>query len=222
MAEKTNPESKPVPEPVTIDNPEQASTNFYWKYLTSAGNFNLQTTIRGTLTYEQIVAHINSALAAASHVTNIGGLAKQVGRDTEEAPSVPLPQVSVAQSVPAGTALPVVPQVQAPIPQAPVVPQTTAIPQPPAAQVQAPQQPAELSFISQKLICEIKNNKHYFKITGGRWPKYGVTIWDEVLVAAGINPNLEGQTYDFAGYKATYTLKANGDPEKIIKLEKVA
>jgi hypothetical protein len=197
MAEKTTPESKPV----TIDNPEQASTNFFWKYLTETGEFNFQTTIRGILTFEQIQEHIKSALAATAHVSSLGGMAKQVGKQEDKAPE-PLPQST--QTIIA-TPMPVEPE--------PVY-------VPPEEQ----KTDEELVFDAEELKCTTTNNKQYFHITGGRWKLYGVTVWDEVLVQAGIAPNtLEGgKTYALVGYKAYYIKKADGNPKKVVRLEKVA
>jgi hypothetical protein len=199
MAEKTIPESKPV----TIDNPEQASTNFFWKYLTETGEFNLQTTIRGILTFEQIQAHINSELAAVAYVVQLGGQAKQVGKQPEK-PAEPLPQ-----------SLPSPITYSAPMP---VEPEPIYVP------TEEQKTDEELVFDAEELKCTTTNNKQYFHITGGRWKLYGVTVWDEVLVQAGIAPNtLEGgKTYALVGYKAYYIKKADGNPKKVVRLEKVA
>lgn len=198
---------------VTIDNPEQASTNFYWTYSSTAGDFNLQTTIRGILTLEQVQAHIKSALEATAHVVSLGGLAKQVGRS--ETPGAKLPEPTPVDKIiteMANTPMPWNPEQGVTVTEPVLVPVVTT-----------PVNTTE--FMTVKLICTITNNKKYFKVTGGNWVKYGVTVWDEVLVAAGIPVGkLEGNPdgYDFKGYKATCLMKPDGKPEKIIKLEKVA
>jgi hypothetical protein len=197
MAGTTIPEEKPV----TIDNPEQASTNFFWKYLTESGEFNLQTTIRGILTFEQIQEHIKSVLEATAHVSSLGGMAKQVGKQDEKAPE-PLPQPLPVQTI-----------VATPMPIEPVY-------------VPPQEQKADEEFVldTEELECTITNNRHYFHVKGGPWKKYGVTVWDEVLIQAGISPNtLEGgKTYALVGYKAYYIKKADGNPKKVVRLEKVA
>jgi hypothetical protein len=201
MAEKTISESKPV----TIDNPEQASTNFYWKYLTETGEFNLQTTIRGILAFEQIQAHINSELAAVAYVVQLGGQAKQVGKQPEK-PAEPLPQST--QTIIA-TPMPVEPE---------------PIYVPPEEQ----KADEEFVFDTEELECTLTNNKQYFHIKGGPWKKYGVTVWGEVLTPIlaqlGTSPaQLEGgKPYKFVGYKAYYIKKADGNPKKVVRLEKVA
>jgi hypothetical protein len=195
MAEKTIPESKPV----TIDNPEQASTNFFWKYLTETGEFNFQTTIRGILTFEQIQEHIKSALAATAHVSSLGGQAKQVGKQEDKTPE-PLPQST--QTI-----------IATPMPVEPVY-------VPPEEQ----KTDEEFVFDAEELECTTTNNKQYFHVKGGPWKKYGVTVWNEVLARAGISPEqLEGgKTYALVGYKAYYIKKADGNPKKVVRLEKVA
>lgn len=203
MAEKTSTESKPV----TIDNPEMASTNFYWTYETEKQVFNLQTTIRGTLTFEQIQAHIASALAATAHVCMLGGNAKQVGRSAD-VPSSPLPATAT-------------PPMTSPIPEEPPLPNEPVYePVPQAPQV--PRAIEEFSFATVKLYCTKTNDKMYFKVAGGQYVKYGVTVWPEVLASAGIKWSaLDPKPYDFLGYKAFYIKNGKGNPEKVIRLEKV-
>jgi hypothetical protein len=179
-----------------IENPDQASTNFYWSFETVNGVFNLQTTIRGVLTLDQIKAHVKSALEANAHIVFLGGTAR--GK-SDGSPSAILPvptpvDVIVTEAVNADPVL---------------------------SQPQSSQ--ASNVFETSKLLVTITNGKKYCKVKGGPWVKYGVTCWDEVLVAAGIPVGkLEGKEYDLAGYKATVILKADGKPEKVIKLEKVS
>jgi hypothetical protein len=177
---------------VTIDNPEQASTNFYWTYETQSQVFNLQTTIRGILSFDQIQAHIKSALEATAHIHSLGGQAKQVGRNAYETPA-PLPEPIVTEMV------------NKPAEEKGVVKTQSDI------------------YDTEKLLVTITNGKKYYRVKGGMWMKYGVTIWDEVLVKAGIpTGKLEGKEYDLKGYKATFIRKADGKPDKVTILEKVA
>lgn len=200
MDEKTNPVKS-----VTIDNPEQASTNFYWTYETQSQVFNLQTTIRGTLTMEQIQAHVRSALEATAHICQLGGQAKQAGKNAYDTPALPLPVATPVDNL---------------INQAASIP-LTGVPENPV-ETQAPKT-EELSFMTEFLECRITNEKQYFKVKGKPYSKFGVTVWPEVLAQAGIPyAKMKGETYNFLGYKATYTKNAKGSPEKITKLEKVA
>ena len=182
---------------VTIDNPEQASTNFYWTYETQSQVFNLQTTIRGILSLEQVQAHIKSALEATAHIHSLGGLAKQVGKNAYETPAATLP-------VPTPVDVIVTEMANVPASEGVVSTQSDF-------------------YDTEKLLVTLTNGKKYYRVKGGMWMKYGVTVWDEVLVQAGIPVGkLEGKEYDLKGYKATFIRKADGKPDKVTKLEKVA
>ena len=187
-----------------IDNPEQASTNFYWTYETVNGVFNLQTTIRGILSFDQIKAHLNSGLDAAAQVVSLGGMAKQVGKSAYEPAASTLPQPTPVDTIIAEA------MASDPLWNQSTVPAQTA--------------PAQDNvFDTEFLVVTISNSKKYFKVKGGPWSKYGVTIWDEVLVSAGIPVGkLEAKEYDLKGYKATIVRKADGKPEKVVKLDKVS
>ena len=65
------------PEAVTLTT-EQASTNFYWT-LGNENVFNLQTTIRSSLTDEQIAAHVDTVIRTLRHIVSKEGRAKAVG-----------------------------------------------------------------------------------------------------------------------------------------------
>jgi hypothetical protein len=183
-----------------IENPDQASTNFYWSYETVNGVFNLQTTIRGILTPDQIKAHVKSALEANAHIVFLGGTARGKYESSQ------------------GATLPT------PTPTDAIITETMNAD--PLWNQSTPAQATETNpnvFDTAKLLVTITNGKKYFKVKGGPWMKYGVTVWDEVLVQAGIPVGkLEGKEYDFINYKAAYSLRADGKPEKVIKLEKVA
>jgi hypothetical protein len=178
-----------IPE-VKIENPEQASTNFFWQYETAEERFNFQTTIRGILNFEQIQAHIKSALAAAAHIQYLGGVAK--GKNIEGAP----------------------------LPSIPTVAEALASPTPPAAL--AALEGAEEVLTSEQLICSMASGKMYYKISGGRYKKFGVTVWPEVLETTGMKVDkLEAKAYQMPGYRAYYSLTADGKPNKIVRLEKI-
>jgi hypothetical protein len=185
---------------VTIDNPEQASTNFYWTYETQSQVFNLQTTIRGILTFEQIQAHIKSALEATAHIHSLGGQAKQVGKNAYETPAAPLPEPTTVDAI---------------------ITEATKLSLP-AEESKGVVKTQNDIYDTEKLLVTITNGKKYYRVKGGMWMKYGVTVWDEVLVKAGIPVGqLEGKEYDLKGYKATFIRKADGKPDKVTNLEKV-
>lgn len=71
-----------------------------------------------------------------------------------------------------------------------------------------------------KISVEVKNGKVFHKVHGGRWMKYGVTIWPEVLARSGIlAADIPVTGLDLTGYTATI-LMTNGKPDKVLKLEK--
>jgi hypothetical protein len=186
-----------------IENPDQASTNFFWTYDANGQVFNMQTTVRGVLTFEQVQAHIKTAMEAIAHVQELGGIAKQVGRNAvaeEAGKAATIPTVPSMDDINAaleGTA-------------AAAAGTTTANTNP-------------LTFETEHLVCEIRNDKQYFKIKGGMFRAYGVTVWPEVLTQAGIPvAKLEGKEYSIPGYVAEYVLNDKGKPSKVVKLEKVA
>ena len=65
--------TQPTPEVAVPElTPEQASTNFYW-YYGKEEVFNLQTTVRGILTPEQIKRHVDTVKQTMVTVHGIGG-----------------------------------------------------------------------------------------------------------------------------------------------------
>lgn len=85
-------------------------------------------------------------------------------------------------------------------------------------------QPAgDLTFEAKTLEGERKKGKNYWKVKGGKFSRHGVTIWEEVLTAAGfvfeaLNPD---EVYSLAGYVAHYELDPeSGNPKKVTHLEK--
>jgi hypothetical protein len=182
-----------------IENPDQASTNFYWSFETVNGVFSFQTTIRGVLNPDQIQAHIKSAFEANAYIISLGGTARAGTKN--EAPATPLPE---------------------PTPVDTIITEATKLSLP-AEETKGVVKTQNDVYDTEKLLVTITNGKKYYRVKGGMWMKYGVTVWDEVLVKAGIPVGkLEGQEYDLKGYKATFIRKADGKPDKVTNLEKVA
>jgi hypothetical protein len=98
----------------------------------------------------------------------------------------------------------------------------------PAHQPTAPAtvDPGELTFEAEKLAATVNGGKVYWKVSGGRFSKFGVTIWPEVLNAAcatgmiacddELNPMHE---YDLTGLTACY-VENDGKPQKVTRLIK--
>jgi hypothetical protein len=77
------------------------------------------------------------------------------------------------------------------------------------------------SFSAETLVANVNEGKAYWKVQGGPFTKFGVTIWPEVLNEAGFDcDQLDStQTYSLAGHTATYT-KVDGKPKKVTLLTK--
>jgi hypothetical protein len=181
-----------------IENPDQASTNFYWSFETVNGVFSFQTTIRGVLNPDQIQAHIKSAFEANAYIVSLGGTARAGTKN--ETPAAPLPEPTPVDAI-----ITEATKLSLPTEEKGVVKTQSDI------------------YDTEKLLVTITNGKKYYRVKGGMWMKYGITVWDEVLVKAGIPVGkLEGQEYDLKGYKATFIRKADGKPDKVTLLEKVA
>lgn len=77
------------------------------------------------------------------------------------------------------------------------------------------------SFAAETLTATVDDGKAYWKIRGGAFQKFGVTIYPEVLEAAGfhvddLNPL---KPVNLAGWTAVFTVKENGKPQKVIRLD---
>lgn len=62
--------------------------------------------------------------------------------------------------------------------------------------------------------------KTYVKYFGGRWVKYGVNVWPEVLSASGIEAAECAQKYDLSGFTTTIAYDVNGKPRRVVKIVK--
>ena len=107
--------------------------------------------------------------------------------------------------------------------QAQSPPPTSSVPPPAAAQHEG-----SLSFEAESLVGSTSEGKTYWKVRGGMFKKFGVTIWPEVLKAAGFDADIlnPAMTYDLTGYTATCLLNAEKSrpekevPDKVVKLTK--
>lgn len=75
--------------------------------------------------------------------------------------------------------------------------------------------PQSLSFNCTSLGATVNDGKAYWKVKGGKFEKFGVTVWPEVLEAAGFIDLDPMQTYSLTGYVATYSAKDDGKPDKV-------
>ncbi|OGC90209.1 MAG: hypothetical protein A2W25_15505 [candidate division Zixibacteria bacterium RBG_16_53_22] len=116
--------------------------------------------------------------------------------------------------------------VKAPEPPKPqAAPVTSALPPTktegaPAATVQSTEPPE--TFKAQSLVATMNEGKTYWKIKGGRYGKFGVTIWGETLAEAGFDvAQLDAsKVYDVSAFTAHVWKNEEGKPTKIFKLTK--
>jgi len=76
------------------------------------------------------------------------------------------------------------------------------------------------TFAASSLVCSINDGKTYYKVQGGPFTKFGVTVWPETIATVLDLDQLDPtQTYDLTGYTATY-LRVDGKPKKVTALIK--
>lgn len=77
-----------------------------------------------------------------------------------------------------------------------------------------------LSFQADNMVGSITEGQQYWKVKGGKFSKYGVTVWPEVLEAAGFDVDALniGQRYSLQGFTAYYVLNSEGKPHKVTEL----
>lgn len=93
----------------------------------------------------------------------------------------------------------------------------------PGAVASQPERKSEaLTFMCDTMGAIVNNGKSYWKIRGGPFAKFGVTVWEEVLEDAGFfKHKLDAmQTYNLKGWQAEYLLKEDGKPDKVTRLLK--
>lgn len=78
----------------------------------------------------------------------------------------------------------------------------------------------EQRFTADKMTATVNDGKAYWKVRGGMFQKYGVTIWPEVLEAAGFDAAAMDPltVYDLAGWTAVYILNEDGNAQKVTQL----
>ena len=88
--------------------------------------------------------------------------------------------------------------------------------------VEVPEQLPDETIQAETLVATVNAGKTYWKVKGGKYAKFGVTIWDEVLKQAGFDPaKLDPmKEYGLVGYTAVIRMKDTGKPEKVIRLHK--
>lgn len=87
--------------------------------------------------------------------------------------------------------------------------------------------PEDKSFLTSQLVPEILENSDepYWKIKGidGKFPKFAVRVWPEVLEEIGIKvAEIPVKKHSLEGYRAYYEANDAGNPKKVVRLEKVS
>ena len=80
-----------------------------------------------------------------------------------------------------------------------------------------------LEFEATELVGSMSKGKTYWKVKGGKYSKYGVTVWPEVLETVFKLDDLDPATvYNMTGYTARYQMGLNDRneqvPEKVVEL----
>ena len=77
-----------------------------------------------------------------------------------------------------------------------------------------------IAIPAEEMVCTVSDGVPYWKVRGGEYRKFGVTIWPEVLEAAGFDPKRLNplEAISLKGYTATILLKENGQPKKVLNL----
>ncbi len=79
----------------------------------------------------------------------------------------------------------------------------------------------DLYFLAETMEATVTAGKQpLWKVKGGKFTEYGVTIWPEVLEAAGLGGQDVSQVISLVGYIAYYELNENGNPKKVVNLAK--
>lgn len=76
--------------------------------------------------------------------------------------------------------------------------------------------PPHLSFKAETLTRRIDGDMTFYKVKGGQFNQYGVTIWPETLQAAGFDLNTLAMVTSLTGYTAYYVLQ--GKTAKVVGL----
>lgn len=72
-------------------------------------------------------------------------------------------------------------------------------------------------ILGSRISVEVRDGKHFFKLHGGKYEKYGVRLWPEVAKAAGLQSvPLEGM--DLPPCDVTIELNG-GQPKRVLKIE---
>lgn len=72
------------------------------------------------------------------------------------------------------------------------------------------------------ISCNFQDNKKFVRVHGGRWQKFGVAIYDEVLDTIGFKREAMNPGQYNGKWKAVCELNSDGKPVRIKSIERVA
>lgn len=77
-----------------------------------------------------------------------------------------------------------------------------------------------LIFDAEEMVASVLEGETYWKVKGGAFRKFGVTIWKEGLEASGFafGEMDVSKKYNLKGWSAHCELKEDGKPKKVVKL----
>jgi hypothetical protein len=90
---------------------------------------------------------------------------------------------------------------------------------PPAPQP-APTANGSASFLVDSITATVSDGKAFWRVKGGEFQKWGVIVYDEVLQAAGLGELNPLKPHSEPGMVAWYSLKPDGKPKKVTRLER--
>lgn len=76
-------------------------------------------------------------------------------------------------------------------------------------------------FLVDSITATVAEGKVSWRVKGGEFQKWGVVIYPEVLERAGLGELNPLKTFSEPGLVAYYSLKDDGKPKKVIRLERV-
>lgn len=98
--------------------------------------------------------------------------------------------------------------------------ESKTLPAPTGVTPTKPQLPSDaLTFKAENLVKSTEGDKTYYKVKGGKFAQYGVTIWPEALAEAGFDLDTLTGVTPLTGYTAHYVLNDKGNPAKVVGLQ---
>lgn len=78
------------------------------------------------------------------------------------------------------------------------------------------------TFAVEKIVATVdaESGKIYWRVKGSEFQKFGVIIYPEILEAAGLADLNPLKPFTEPGWVAHYSLKENGKPKKVLRLER--